>query len=219
MLRPLLAIVFYAWAMQALAQQPAILVLGDSLSAGHGLSTDQGWVALLQRRLQHQGYPHRVVNASISGDTTRGGLNRLPLALQRHKPEVVIVELGGNDGLRGLPMDEIQRNLAAIVSTSRNHGAKVLLVGVRLPPNYGAAYVKKFHDIYRRLEKTYQVPLVPYLLDGIGGHDELMQADRLHPRAEAQSRILNNVWPHLFPILKRLAPRSPEERTPAPGSS
>ncbi len=204
--------------MQALAQQPAILVLGDSLSAGHGLSTDQGWVALLQRRLQHQGYPYRVVNASISGDTTRGGLNRLPLALQRHKPEVVIVELGGNDGLRGLPMDEIQRNLATIVSTSRNHGAKVLLVGVRLPPNYGAAYVKKFHDIYRRLEKTYQVPLVPYLLDGIGGHDELMQADRLHPRAEAQSRMLDNVWPHLFSILKRLAPRSPEQRTPAPGS-
>ncbi|GMQ89757.1 MAG: arylesterase [Gammaproteobacteria bacterium] len=219
MLRLLLAIVFYAWAGQALAQQPAILVLGDSLSAGYGLGTDQGWVTLLQQRLQRQGYPYRVINSSISGNTTRGGLRRLPRALNRYRPEIVIVELGGNDGLRGLSMDKMRRNLASIVETSREQGAKVLLVGVRLPPNYGAAYITKFHDVYRNLEKIYQLPLVPYLLDGIGGRDELMQADRLHPRAEAQSRMLDNVWRQLAPMLKRLAPQSPEERTPAPAPS
>jgi acyl-CoA thioesterase-1 len=203
MLRSLLAIVLYAWAGHALAQQPAILVLGDSLSAGYGLGTDQGWVTLLQQRLQRQGYPHRVINSSVSGDTTRGGLTRLPLALNRYRPEIVIVELGGNDGLRGLSMDEMRRNLATIVENSRKQGARVLLVGVRLPPNYGTAYVNKFHDVYRDLEKTYQLPLVPYLLDGIGGRDELMQADRLHPRAEAQSRMLDNVWRQLAPMLQR----------------
>jgi len=206
--------------VQVLAQQPAILVLGDSLSAGYGLSTDQGWVTLLQQRLQRQGYPYRVINSSVSGDTTRGGLTRLPLALNRYRPEIVIVELGGNDGLRGLSMDEMRRNLTSIVESSREQGAKVLLVGVRLPPNYGAAYVNKFHDVYRNLEKIYQLPLVPYLLDGIGGRDELMQADRLHPRAEAQCRMLDNVWRQLAPMLQR--PDSsgpPDDRSATPGSS
>lgn len=188
-----------------MAEQPAILVLGDSLSAGHGISTHQGWVALLQQRLKHQGYPYRIINASISGDTTRGGLSRLPQALFQYQPRIVILELGGNDGLRGLSLDEMRRNLVSMVKKSRGHGAKVLLVGVRLPPNYGAAYVKKFHDVYHSVEREHQVPLVPYLLDGIGGRDELMQADRLHPRAEAQSRMLENVWPRLLAVLGDIA--------------
>lgn len=179
-------------------------MLGDSLSAGHGLRTDQGWVTLLQARLNKHGYPYKVINASISGDTTRGGMTRLPRALARHRPRIVIVELGGNDGLRGLPLHQMRGNLAAIIATSRDHGAKVLLVGVRLPPNYGAAYVEKFHRVYRSLERDQQVPLVPYLLDGIGGHDNLMQPDRLHPNRQAQGRMLDNVWPHLVPILQQV---------------
>lgn len=177
-------------------------MLGDSLSAGYGIGAHQGWVALLQQRLDHQGYRYRVVNASISGDTTRGGLTRLPQALAQHRPTVVIVELGGNDGLRGLPLDAMHENLASIIETSRQHGAKVLLLGVRLPPNYGASYVNMFHNVYRELERAYQVPFVPYLLAGIGGRDALMQADQIHPRAEAQGRMLDNVWSRLVPTLK-----------------
>ena len=179
-----------------------ILVLGDSLSAGYGISTNSGWVALLQQRLEQQGYRQRVVNASISGDTTSGGLARLPQALAQHRPQLVILELGANDGLRGLPLEEMRRNLATIIDKSREQGATLLLAGVRLPPNYGALYVKTFHDVYRQLARNHKVAFVPYLLTGVSGRANLMQADGLHPRANAQRLILDNVWPHLLPILK-----------------
>ncbi len=182
-----------------------ILVLGDSLSAGYGISTSSGWVALLQRRLEQQGYPQRVVNASISGDTTSGGLARLPQALAQHQPQLVILELGANDGLRGLSLEEMRRNLVTIIDKSREQGATLLLVGVRLPPNYGALYVKKFHDVYRQLAQKHKVAFVPYLLAGVGGRADLIQADGLHPRAKAQGLILDSIWPHLLPILKRTA--------------
>jgi len=193
--------------VQALAEKPVILVLGDSLSAGYGISTSSGWVALLQRRLEQQGYPQRVVNASISGDTTSGGLARLPQALAQHQPQLVILELGANDGLRGLSLEEMRRNLVTIIDKSREQGATLLLVGVRLPPNYGALYVKKFHDVYRQLAQNHKVAFVPHLLAEVGGHADLIQADGLHPRANAQGLILDNVWPHLLPILKRAATR------------
>ena len=182
-----------------------ILVLGDSLSAGYGISTNSGWVALLQQRLEQQGYPQRVVNASISGDTTSGGLARLPQALAQHRPQLVILELGANDGLRGLSLEEMRRNLVTIIDKSREQGATLLLVGVRLPPNYGALYVKKFHDVYRQLAQKHKVAFVPYLLAGVGGRADLIQADGLHPRAKAQGLILDSIWPHLLPILKRTA--------------
>ena len=182
-----------------------ILVLGDSLSAGYGISTSSGWVALLQRRLEQQGYPQRVVNASISGDTTSGGLARLPQALAQHQPQLVILELGANDGLRGLSLEEMRRNLVTIIDKSSEQGATLLLVGVRLPPNYGALYVKKFHDVYRQLAQKHKVAFVPYLLAGVGGRADLIQADGLHPRAKAQGLILDSIWPHLLPILKRTA--------------
>ncbi|MFQ5935649.1 MAG: arylesterase [Acidiferrobacterales bacterium] len=203
MIRLLLSLVLFLYAPQAAAAPPTILVLGDSLSAGHGIDPKGGWVSLLQRRLHKQGYPYRVINASISGATTRGGLTRLPRALAQHQPRVVIVELGGNDGLRGLSLDEIRRNLAAIIERSQQGSAKVLLLGVRLPPNYGEVYVKKFHTIFRNLEQSYTVPLVPFLLDGVGGHEELMQSDSLHPNTQAQGRMLDNVWPHLIPLLHK----------------
>ncbi len=197
--------IFCAWTAQALAEKPVILVLGDSLSAGYGISTSSGWVALLQRRLEQQGYPQRVVNASISGDTTSGGLARLPQALAQHQPQLVILELGANDGLRGLSLEEMRRNLVTIIDKSREQGATLLLVGVRLPPNYGALYVKKFHDVYRQLAQKHKVAFVPYLLAGVGGRADLIQADGLHPRAKAQGLILDSIWPHLLPILKPTA--------------
>lgn len=194
--------------LTATADEPVILVVGDSLSAAYGIDARRGWVALLQQRLQQQGHGYRVVNASISGDTTRGGLNRLPQALAQHRPRIVIIELGGNDALRGLPLEEIRKNLAAMIDASHAHQTKVVLVGVRLPPNYGTTYTQRFHSIYRQLAQSHQVPLVPYLLEGVGGQDELMQTDRLHPSDEAQRRMLDNVWPHLLPVLQGAGPRS-----------
>jgi acyl-CoA thioesterase-1 len=210
MLRTLLASIFCVWTAQALAEKPVILVLGDSLSAGYGISTNSGWVALLQQRLEQQGYPQRVVNASIGGDTTSGGLARLPQALAQYRPQLVILELGANDGLRGLPLEEMRRNLAAIIDKSREQGAILLLAGVRLPSNYGALYVNKFHEVYRQLAQNHNVAFVPYLLAGVGGNPDLIQADGLHPRANAQGLILDNVWPHLLPILKHTAVKESE---------
>lgn len=185
-----------------MAERPTIVVLGDSLSAGYGIDADDGWVHLLQQRLQHQGYPYRVVNASISGDTTRGGLTRVPQALVQHAPHILLIQLGGNDGLRALPLDEMRRNLGTIIEQSRDNGTMALLIGVRLPPNYGEVYVKKFHGVYSELAQHYKVPLVPYLLEGVGGHDRLMQVDGLHPNKDAQVRMLDNVWPYLLPLLQ-----------------
>ena len=203
MLRLLPLLAFWLFATSAAAEQPTIVVLGDSLSANYGINTDNGWVYLLQQRLNQQGYPYRVINASISGDTTRGGLTRVSQTLARYQPRILLVELGGNDGLRGLSLDDMRRNLGAIVEQGQKKGTAILLVGVRLPPNYGEAYTRKFHSVYHELAERYRIPLVPYLLDGIGGHDELMQADRLHPNRDAQVRMLENVWPHLVPLLDK----------------
>jgi acyl-CoA thioesterase-1 len=185
----------------AAPSQPTILVLGDSISAGYGINADQGWVALLQRRLTANQFDYRVVNASVSGDTTRTGLNRLDDALERFRPTIVIVALGGNDGLRGLPFSEIETSLTRIIELSQQKGAKVLLAGVRLPPNYGAFYNTRFAALFQQLADTWHLALVPRLLERIDEHAELMQADGIHPTAAAQSQILDNVWPHLRPLL------------------
>ena len=180
---------------------PSILILGDSLSSAYGFDVESGWVRLLQRRLDDDGAGYRVVNASISGDTTNGGVSRLPDALAKHAPDIVVVELGGNDGLRGLPLEVTRENLERIIVESQMAGARVLLVGMRLPPNYGPAYTEAFHAIYEELGDKYDVVRVPFLLDGVGGVDAMMQPDGIHPKAEAQPRMLDNVWPYLKPLL------------------
>ena len=178
-----------------------ILVVGDSLSAAYGIRLEQGWVALLQGRLRSEGYGHRVVNASSSGETTGGALARLPRALERHRPAVVILELGGNDGLRGLPVADVRRNFEALIGLSREAGAQVLLVGMRIPPNYGPAYAGAFEKLYGELARAQRLPLVPFFLDGIALDDSLMQADGIHPNAAAQPKLLGMVWPKLQPLL------------------
>ena len=188
-------------AMPAHAHGGVILVLGDSLSSAYGLDMKTGWVQLLEDRLDGRNTGYRVVNASISGDTTNGGAGRLPAALKKQQPDVVVVELGGNDGLRGLPLSVTRANLERIIVESQKAGARVLLLGMRLPPNYGPAYTNAFHAIYEELANRYDVPRVPFLLEGIGGVDGMMQADGIHPRAEAQPAMLENVWPYLQPLL------------------
>ena len=180
-----------------------ILVLGDSLSAAYGINRDEGWVSLLQKKLVVAGYPYTMVNASVSGDTTRTGLNRLAPALKTHKPEIVIISLGGNDGLRGLPFSEIESSLVRIITICRKSGAKVLLVGIRLPPNYGIAYKQKFASLFRRLSVRYSIPLVPQLLNQVSDYRELLQQDGIHPTAKAQPQIAKNVWVKLVPVLKK----------------
>jgi acyl-CoA thioesterase-1 len=187
----------------ARADSPAILVLGDSLSAAYGLRVEQGWVSLLADRLKASGYGYRVVNASVSGETTGGALARLPRALEKHRPAVVIVELGGNDGLRGLPISDVRANLDSIVRLSRKAGAKVLLIGMRIPPNYGPAYTRDFHKVFADVASQYRLPLVPFFLDGIALDDSLMQEDGLHPNASAQPKLVAQVWPVLLPLLAR----------------
>ncbi len=173
------------------------LVVGDSISAAFGLDTAQGWVALLQKRLDQQGRSIQVVNASISGDTSAGGLARLPALLAKHRPALVMIELGGNDGLRGTPLTQLQQNLADMISASQTSGAQVLLLGMRLPPNYGKRYTEGFAGVYEQLAATHQVPLLPFFLEGVGGVPGLMQADGIHPTADAQPRLLDNLWPLL----------------------
>jgi acyl-CoA thioesterase-1 len=187
----------------ARAEPPKVLVLGDSLSAAYGIRLEQGWVALLQDRLESKGYGHRVVNASSSGETTGGALARLPRALERHRPAVVVIELGGNDGLRGLPIADVRANFEALIRASRDSGASVLLIGMRIPPNYGATYTKAFHELFGELAAKHRLPLVPFFLDGIALDDSLMLDDGLHPNATAQPKLLELVWPQLEPLLKR----------------
>lgn len=178
-------------------------MLGDSLSAAYGMRLDQGWVALLQKRLQAEGYGHRVVNASASGETTGGALARLPRALATHRPAIVVIELGGNDGLRGLPIAQVRENFEALIRLSHESGARVLLVGMRIPPNYGPAYTKDFHRLFGDLAARHRLPVVPFFLDGIALDDSLMQDDGLHPGAAAQPRLLEQVWPRLKPLLAK----------------
>ncbi|AUO22208.1 MULTISPECIES: arylesterase [unclassified Pseudomonas] len=191
-------------ALMCMAQNAAagtVLIVGDSISAGFGLDTSKGWVALLGQRLKSEGFDDKVVNASISGDTSAGGRARLPAALAEHKPDLVIIELGGNDGLRGQPPEQLKQNLASMIEQSKASGAKVLLLGMQLPPNYGPKYTTAFANVYPALAKEKSVPLVPFFLEGIGGHPELMQADQLHPAVGAQGKLLENVWPTLKPLL------------------
>ena len=189
-------------AANAYSASKTVLVVGDSLSAEYGITRGSGWVALLEQRLKEQSLPASVVNASVSGETTSGGRTRLPALLSKHKPDVVIIELGANDGLRGLPVAAAESNLRAMVDASRKAGARVLLVGMRMPPNYGRDYADKFFAMYGNLSKNVKVPLAPFLLDGIAQKPELFQPDRLHPLAQAHPIILGNVWPYLQPILK-----------------
>ncbi|MDX1800408.1 MAG: arylesterase [Marinobacter sp.] len=179
-----------------------LLVLGDSLSAGYGVPTGQGWVTLLQKRLdQTLSARWTVVNASISGETTDGGLRRLPGLLEQHHPDVVLIELGGNDGLRGFPPSVITDNLTRMIKLCRQAGARVLLAGIQMPPNYGPGYTRAFAAIYPTLAQSLSTSLVPFILDGIYDRPELMQGDAMHPNAEAQPRLLDNVWPVLKPML------------------
>jgi len=181
----------------------SILVLGDSLSGAWGINTDEGWVALLQQKISKQGFDYKVINASVSGDTTRTGLSRIESALQQHKPTIVIVALGGNDGLRGLAFSEIESSLASIIERCQKDGAQVLLSAVRLPPNYGPVYIEQFAALYNRLSDQYKVPLVPRMLDQVAENRALMQEDGIHPKAEAQPQIMQNVWAGLEPMLEK----------------
>lgn len=181
---------------------PRILVLGDSLSAAYGIRVEQGWVALLQARLRAKGYGHRVVNASSSGETTGGALARLPRALQTHKPAIVIVELGGNDGLRGLPVADVRANLESIIDLSQQAGARILLAGIRIPPNYGPAYTRDFDRMYADLARRHALPFVPFLMADVALDDGLMQEDGIHPNAAAQPRLLEAIWKPLEPMLR-----------------
>jgi acyl-CoA thioesterase-1 len=187
------------WAQGAAAG--TLLVLGDSISAAFGLDTRQGWVSLLEQRLAAEGFDYQVVNASVSGDTSAGGLARLPTLLAEHRPDLLIVELGGNDGLRGQPPAQLQQNLAAIIQSARESGARVLLLGMQLPPNYGARYNALFSQVYADVAGAAQVPLLGFFLDGVGGVPALMQGDGIHPNAAAQPRLLDNLWPQLKPLL------------------
>lgn len=192
----------------ARGEVPVILVLGDSLSAAYGIRPEQGWVALLEERLREQGLEQRIVNASISGETTAGGLARLPALLKSHQPALVVISLGANDGLRALPLSQLRGNLQRLVSLSRASGAGVLLVGITLPPNYGAGYVERFQETFRAVAGEAKVPLVPMLLTGVAEDRGLMQPDGYHPTARAQPIMLENVWTELRPLLWR-APSQP----------
>lgn len=191
-----------ALAAPALAAR-TVMVFGDSLSAAYGIAADEGWVSLLARRVSREGLPWKVVNASISGETTAGGLSRLPAELARHRPSVVVIELGANDALRGQPIAQIRANLERMVRLVRKAGARPVLVGIMIPPNYGIDYAAEFRDVYGALARAGHTPLVPFLLAGIVEHRDLFQADQLHPTAAAQARILDNVWTTLAPVLAK----------------
>ena len=193
------ALVLLCWAQGALAG--TVLVVGDSISAAFGLETRQGWVSLLAERLEERAPHWQVVNASVSGDTSAGGLSRLPTLLERHAPQLVVIELGGNDGLRGQPPAQLQQNLAAMISQSRQAGAEVLLLGMKLPPNYGPRYTRAFEQVFVELAERKQVPLVPFFLEGVGGVEGMLQGDGIHPTAAAQPILLDNLWPALEPLL------------------
>jgi acyl-CoA thioesterase-1 len=194
-------------ASAATPAQRTIVVLGDSLSAGYGIKVQEGWVSLLGQRLASEGYGYRVVNASVSGETTQGGLARLARALQTHQPAIVVVELGGNDGLRGLPLAASRTNLSRIIEQSRAAKAKVLLLGMMIPPNYGPRYGEEFREMFASLAKKYSVAFVPFFLDKVALEPARMQADGIHPNASGQPQMVDNVWPALKPLL--VAPGKP----------
>jgi acyl-CoA thioesterase-1 len=195
--------VLIAATLAAKAEAPVILVFGDSVSAGYGLArVEQGWVALLQTRLKEQEYGYQVVNASVSGETTAGGLARLPRALMLHHPQIIILELGANDGLRALPIEQMRANLMRMIDLSVAAGARVLLLGMRMPPNYGPDYTEQFRQCYSEVARAKKVPLVPFLLNDIALSPHLVQADGMHPNELGQPQLLANVWPSLKPLLR-----------------
>ncbi len=178
-----------------------MLVFGDSLSAGYGIDVDQSWTALLQSRLKSQGYEHRVVNASISGETTEGGATRIGKALENFRPALIILELGGNDGLRGFPPERLKNNLETIVTTAKESGAAVVLLGIRIPLNYGPRYSAAFESTFREVAEAQQIPWIEFFMEGVALNEELMQDDGIHPNAEAQPILLDNAWPTIVEAL------------------
>jgi len=177
--------------------------MGDSLSAGYGIKPEQSWVALLQKRLQSEGYEYEVVNASVSGETTEGGVHRLPRALELHHPQILMLELGANDGLRGLPLSGTRANLEQMIALARTAGAAVILMGMRIPPNYGPRYTEEFMRMYPDLAQREALTFIPFFLSSVVGDTSLIQADGLHPTAQAQPKLLETIWPALKPILKK----------------
>lgn len=196
-----IALLLLAWPLKAAPAEPTLLVFGDSLSAGFGLARGEGWVDLLTQKLKRDGFAHQVVNASISGETTAGGRARIDAALKNFRPQVVVLELGANDGLRGTPLPAFRDNLEAIAAATRKSGAKLLIVGMRLPANYGAGYTQGFSAVFGEVAKKHQAALLPFLFAGLEDRPEYFQADRLHPSALAQAKILDTVWPALRPLL------------------
>jgi len=211
-------VVFVAWLLAVLPTSsfgndargkfPTILVLGDSVSAGYGLAGGEGWVSLLQARLKSQGYGYRVVNASVSGETTTGGLARLPRTLSLHRPAIVILELGGNDGLRALPLETSRANLEKMILAAKSVGARVLLLGMKIPPNYGPRYSEGFERMFRELAKKHRLAFEPFFLEKIALAPGMMQADGIHPTAKAQPVMLETMWSALLPLLERPAARA-----------
>ncbi len=198
----MLALLLFTSSCLASGQDRSILVVGDSLSAGFGIPVEKGWVALLQERLETEGYGYRVINASISGDTTSGGLRRLPRALAKHQPDIVVIELGGNDGLRGTPIAVTRDNLDAMITLSQAEGAVVVLAGMMMPPNYGAKYTQEFADIYPQLAAKYDLPLIKFFMADVALNPALMQADGIHPNVDGQPLLLGTLWPILEPQLR-----------------
>ena len=196
----LLTLTYLLLSAPVFAEEQSVLVMGDSLSAAYGIDNDAGWVSLLRQRLNGEHGQWQVINASISGETTDGGLRRLPDLLDKHEPDIVIIALGGNDGLRGFQPDAIKQRLAAMIELAQPT-AQVLLLGIEIPPNYGAAYTTAFRNIYSSLANDYNTALLPFMLDNVYDAEGMMQADGLHPTAKAQPRILDNIWPELSPLL------------------
>lgn len=180
-----------------------LMVYGDSLSAAYGIEESEGWVELLSQKLANENFPYKVVNGSVSGETTTGGLSRMPAMLNTYQPDLIILELGGNDGLRGIPLRNIRENLVAMVSLAQKSGAEVILAGIQIPPNYGSRYTEPFFAQFADIAVALNLPLVPFLIDGIPQQPQLMQNDGIHPKAEAQGMILDNVWPVLARRLKK----------------
>ncbi len=204
MSRLLIVLVLSFAGIRAHADAPAILVFGDSLSAGYGLAhIDQGWVGMLREKLKSEGYGYQVVNASVSGETTAGGLARLPRALELHRPKLVILELGANDGLRALPIEQMRANLGDMVDETQRAGARVLLLGMRIPPNYGPEYTEKFSQVFEEVAHAKRVPLVPFLMADVALDPGLMQSDGLHPNEQGQPKLLATVWSALKPLLTK----------------
>ena len=196
-------LVTLAASASAYSAPKTVLVVGDSLSAEYGIARGAGWVSLLEQKLKAEKVEARVVNASISGETTSGGRARLPALLGQHRPDIVVIELGANDGLRGLPVSSAEANLRAMVAMARDKKAKVLLVGMRMPPNYGRAYTEKFFDMFKKVSAETRSPLVPFMLEGVADKPAMFQQDRLHPLANAHPIILSNIWPQFASLIKK----------------